>query len=1047
MRPSARVAFGGRRGMSDLAGWLKKLGLEQYAEVFERNGVDRDSLAHLGEPDLVALGLLLGHRRILQAALTHEAARASQAAAASTAFPTGARTAASDEAERRLLTVLFCDLMDSTRLSSELELEDYRALIAAYQEACSRVLARYGGYLAKFMGDGVLAYFGYPTAHDDDAQRAVRAALDLVKVVPDLEYSPGQRPAVRVGIATGEVVVGDIVGAETAEERAVLGVTPNLAARLQAIAAQNEIIVSEGTSHRLLERFKLTPLGAVSLKGIPRPTKAWRIEGLAERPQALVSAAAFVGRQDALRRMAEAWERVGRAGGLEIFHLCGPPGIGKTRLVQEFIKIQAPAQLEVWTCSAFQGNQPLHPLPGAQLVIESSRDAGGARGAAQRRVLFDSILEQLARRLAAGPLLLFIEDIHWIDPTTAELLALLRRRLAKQPLLLLLASRPGARADDLTDNLGGTRIDLAALDGKESALLVEAVAKTRLPPATCQRIVERAGGLPLFLEELTGVVERGESDGIPVSLQESLLARLDSVGSAKRVAQLASVVGRSFRRADLASLAELNDQHLGAALDRLLSSGLLVERDGGYAFRHALFQDAAYETLLHSTRRRVHGEIADHRIAQGSSTEPEVIARHLLGAGRPAEAAPYWLTAARHSAALWAHSEAATYYTAGLQGTVAGADDAWELAARLDLVESLRILDRADEALAELELSEVLAARVDRDADWLRLHVLRGNILFPLGEAERCLASQQAALSVARRMADPEAEARALSGVGDAQFARARLASAEQAYDACVKIAAQHGLEAIVSANISLRGHMRLYLCRIDEARQDCQQAVEMALAAGDRRAELTARGSCLGKVLLEAGELSAANRLFVDSVQLAEELEAHRFVALNLMFQAKVALYWGAGAEALTLGQRAVAIARETAPRFCLPMTLGVVARAADDPQVCRAALAEAETLMAAGYLAYNSLWLYRDAALAAAEQGWPDEARRLAQALRDAFAAEPLPWCDLVAAGADALAEVLERRDRTAVDAVMARAEALGFETWRRYLDDFASRALAPA
>ncbi|MGO1120530.1 adenylate/guanylate cyclase domain-containing protein [Rhodovibrionaceae bacterium A322] len=1052
--------------MDELTDWLETIGLAQYARVFEENGVDRATLVYLSEEDLIGLGLLLGHRRRLQAALAEDFAKLPQAQArlfsqnhkpetdgespgtASSApqprqssdTPRPADVSPAAEAERRLLTVLFCDLMDSTRLSTELELEDYRDLIAAYQEACSQVLTRYDGYVAKFMGDGVLAYFGYPQAHEDDAQRAVRAALDLVKVVPALQCLPDLTPAVRVGIATGKVVVGDVVGDGSAEERAVLGVTPNLAARLQGVAGENQIVVSEGTSHRLLQAFDMEALGEVSLKGIADPTKAWRVDGLAKESGGMISSSPFVGRSATLTLLAEAWMGSRSGQGLQVFHLTGPAGVGKTRLVQEFLARQSPEQLEVWTCSDFQGNRPFHPLPKDQLAETVSHETDS--GEAQRQALFDGIVTRLQQRLQAGPLVLFVEDVHWIDPTTADLLQRLRQKLSSAPLLILLASRPDEAADDLAKGLGGSRLQLGVLDAVSSASLVHSLAGDQLSAAARKQIVERAGGLPLFLEELTDVVSRGDSDSVPASLQESLLARLDSVGAAKRVAQLASVFGRSFKLDDLAALPEVQAESLNSALDQLLTGGLLRQEPAGLVFRHALLRDVAYETLLRSTRRRVHGEIAD-RLMTGLESpqdfpEPDVVARHLSGAGRVAEAAPFWLEAARRSAALWAHSEAAGYFLRGLEGAEALADDRWELQARLDLVQSLRLLERPQEALGQLDLAQDLAERVGQDSDWLQLHVLRGNILFPLGDSDGCLASQEAALKVARRMGDPEAEARALSSVADAQFARSRLVSAERAYAACVVLARKEGLTAVESANLSLLGHMRLYHCQLQEARLDCEKAVQMAEAAGNRRAELTARGSCLGKVLLESGELEAADLAFRQSVALAEELEALRFVALNLIFQGSVALERGAKLEALQLAEKAVDLARPTAPRFCLPMALGIVARASDDPLVCRAVMTEAEELIMTGSLAHNPLWFFRDAILASAARGWSEETRHYAQALRQAFKEEPLPWSDLVAESGEALALWLESNDSQAVQMACQKAGDLGFVTWKNNLEE---------
>lgn len=943
------------------------------------------------------------------------------------------------EAERRALTVMFCDLAGSTALSERLDPEDLQDVLTAYQDCCRAAIGRYGGFIARYMGDGILVYFGYPAAHEDDARRAVRAALDIVEAVPKLQTRPENPLAVRIGVATGDVVVGDIVGEGAAEERAVLGVTPNLAARLQSVAEENQIIVSDGTRQRLGDDFSTFDLGTFSLKGISEPSQAWRIDGLAKSSTGVGPSIPFVGRAHALERLESALNNT-CSSRLETVHVVGLPGIGKTRLVTEFLSRHGDITPMVWPCSAFHGNAPLHPVP-AELKVPTGTDS--ETGEAQRQAIFDAVVSHLAQAASSAPIILVVEDVHWIDPTTADLLETFHHKLAGLAVLVIVSGRPGEVMDRMADGMGGARLELGALDDAEAQELVTAMTGDRVRDAMRRDIIDRAGGLPLFLEELTRVVAEGGTSKVPVSLQESLLARLDGLGPAKRVAQLASVIGRSFTRADLTALSDATDTALGVALDSLLVAGLLVETGGTYAFRHALMHEVAYETLLRSTRRRIHGEIADHLMAEGDHADheaPELVGRHLSGAGRHAEAAPYWCAAARRSAALWAHTEAAAYYHTALEHVTADTEQGWELALLLDLVDSLRILDRHEEALAQLDRAETLAHSIGTDMDWFRLHVLRGNILFPLGEVERCIASHEAALAVAQRMADPESEARALSVLADAQFSAGRMVTAEHAYDSCVAIAEAQGLNRVTLANLSLRGHMRVYLCRLEEAEADCRRAVDMALEAGNRRAEMTARGSCLGKVLLDAGEFSAANHAFSEAEQLAVDLGAPRYEAINLLFQGKVALDTGARADAMPLASRAVAIARDSGPRFCLPMAIGVVARAEESPEACRAALEEAEALIAEGCLAHNPLWFYRDAALAAVGHGWPNEARRYAQRLREIFAAEPIPWCDLIADGADALADYLETDTLITVEAAIEQARNLGFMGWARVLRDAA-------
>ena len=286
-------------------------------------------------------------------------------------------------------------------------------------------------------------------------------------------------------------------------------------------------------------------------------------------------------------------------------------------------------------------------------------------------------------------------------------------------------------------------------------------------------------------------------------------------------------------------------------------------------------------------------------------------------------------------------------------------------------------------------------------------------------------------------MGEPQAEARALSGLGDAHFASGRLVAAERTFDACVRLAESHGLDDITLANLSLRGHMRLYLCRLEEARTDCERAVEMAVSADNRRAEVMARGSCLGKVLLETGDLVRADEAFEAAETLAAEIGAHRYEALNRLFRGKVALEQGLREKALTLGRRAAVLASKAGPRFCLPLALGVVARAETKIADCRAALEQAEELIAAGCFSHNPLWFYRDAALAAAGHGWAEETERYATALRKTFSWERIPWVDLVADGAEALAAWLRTDKRERLEGVSHRAQAAGFIGWAGTLD----------
>jgi len=941
------------------------------------------------------------------------------------------------EAERRSLTVMFCDLADSTSLSEQIDPEELQKILTTYQECCQQIILRFGGFIAKYMGDGILVYFGYPTAHEDDAQRAVRAALEISKAVPELIISSDYSLAVRTGIATGSVVIGDIIGEGTAEEISVLGLTPNLAARLQSVAGKNETVISDATRQRLGQMFSLHDLGRLSLKGISTQTQVWRVEKLAAANHRPLSEAPFVGREDSMTILGNALEKA-QANKLEIVHIVGQPGIGKTRLIKEFLETVTDTEIIIWTCSAFHRHVPFHPVPGNLTTVSAPQPGTGKT---QRQQIFDAITASLSRKATDKPIILVIEDAHWVDPTTAEYLMSVEKRLSDQSILLLTISRPGEMTDQLLAAMKGTRLELEPILDTDAYKLVTTLAGNAVSDDLCTKIIQRAGGLPLFLEELANVVSSDANEDIPDSLQELLLTRLDGLGPAKRIAQLASVFGHTFSKSELFALDELSGINAEPLFDQLLSKGLFITTGFGYRFRHALMQEVSYETLLLSTRRRLHTEIANRLIAQGTNIPPETIARHLSGADHPAEAAPYWCKAAHHSAKLWSHEEAAIYYHNALEHAAPGTDDKWEMNTRLDLIESLRIIDRYTEALAQLDIVEQLAAHVATDEDWLRIHVLRGNILFPLAKPDLSIASQEAALAVAKKLNFPEAQARALSGMGDAYFASRRLPAAERAYDACVKLAEQHGLDEIILSNISLRGHMRLYLCQMDQAESDCRRSVAMSIRTGNRRAEMTALGSCLGKVLMEKGAFSEADNAFARATEIAVDLGAHRFEALNLIFRSKVALENGQRTDAWALGMRAVELARASAPKFCLPLAIGVIARAEETFSVCKAALDEAEGLIAEGCFAHNHLWFYREAGLAMLHHNRPDEARRHAKLLRKAFASAPLPWCNLIAEGIEALAAYTEHKDTAVLQTAIQQARNYNLGGWAYTIEQHAS------
>lgn len=651
--------------------------------------------------------------------------RTDQAATARFAAP-------ASSAERRQLTVLFCDLVGSTGLTARLDPEDLREVIAAYHRCVADVVGRWAGHVAKYMGDGVLAYFGWPQAHEDDAERAVHAGLELASAVANLVLQDDLTLQARIGIATGLVVVGDLIGAGEAQERSVVGETPHLAARLQAIAEPGAVVIGPGTQRRVSGRFDLAELGGQDLKGFDAPVPAWRVLGpsrAAGRFEArqTVGPTPLVGRERELALLLDRWAQA-RNGKGQVVLICGEPGIGKSRLVRA---LRERLSRETYTplhyqCSPYHGSSALYPFiaqleraagfrPGddaamrltklESLLGQGTKDVAAVAPlfadlltipvgdryppldlAPQRRKerLFAAMLDQLAGLAARQPVLQLFEDVHWSDPTTLELLGLGIERAQDLSALLLVTFRPEF-TPPWADHAHLTRLTVDRLSGRQVAAMVARIAGKPVPAAVTRRIVARTDGVPLFVEELTRtVIESGllldKGDryapagplpalAIPETLQDSLMARLDRAPAAKELAQIAAAIGREFPHALLAAVSALDEDRLRERLTQLISAGLLLRRGtpptARYAFRHALVQDAAYQSLLKSQRRKLHARIAQvlaERFADLAEIRPELLAHHLTEAGLREQAADYWEKAGQRATDRFANREAIRHF-------------------------------------------------------------------------------------------------------------------------------------------------------------------------------------------------------------------------------------------------------------------------------------------------------------------------------------------------------------------------------------------------
>jgi tetratricopeptide (TPR) repeat protein len=589
---------------------------------------------------------------------------------------------------------------------------------------------RFGGFVAKYMGDGVLVYFGYPQAHEDDAERAVRAGLELIAAITAIETRAALQT--RVGIATGTVVVGDLIGSGSAQEQAVVGETPNLAARLEGLATPGSLVIADATRHQLGQLFDLRDLGPQPLAGFAEPQRAWRVlgeGGTVSRFEALRSATTpLVGRDEELDLLRRRWEQAKVSEGRVVL-ISGEPGIGKSRLaaaIYEATEGEPRTRLR-WFCSPHHQGSALHPTivqleSAAGFVRDDDGEAKRAKlrellhGAdadefeliaellslpntatdlnlspqRKRERLFESLLNEMEALSRRAPLLAMFEDAHWIDPTSREMLDLMVDRVRRMPVLLIVTFRPEFQ-QSWVGQPHVTMLALNRLDGRHIASLVLGLAgNIPLGSEVVQEIAERTDGVPLFVEELTkAVLERADQDrrvagvlsasplsalAVPATLQASLIARLDRIGPAAReVAQICSVLGREFTYELIERLAAVPKPDLDSALAQLTEAGLLfcrgVPPESAYLFKHALVQDAAHGTLLRGKRQELHARVAavlEQHFADLVESRPELLAHHLTAAGEIERAVDEWLKAGQYAAARFAHLEAIRHFERGL---------------------------------------------------------------------------------------------------------------------------------------------------------------------------------------------------------------------------------------------------------------------------------------------------------------------------------------------------------------------------------------------
>jgi class 3 adenylate cyclase/tetratricopeptide (TPR) repeat protein len=821
----------------DVGTWLSGLGLSQYEAVFRESEIDADVLTELTDQHLKDLGVALGHRLRMLRAIRELADDAP--VKASSAKP-------QDAADRRQLTVMFCDLVDSTALTAQLDPEDMGDLLRAFQRAVAAAVARFDGHVAKWTGDGASVYFGYPRAHEDDAERATRASIALVEAVGKLRRERGIALEVRIGISTGLVVVGELIGEGEARERGVVGDTPNLASRLQTLAEPDTVVVSESTRRLLGRNFELQPLGPQELKGFKSPVPAWSVlrerdnvsRFEASRSEAMTP---FVGREQEIALLVNRWRRATKGEG-QVALLSGEAGIGKSRILaalRERIGDERHLAFR-YQCSPHHGNDAFYPVIG-----QIWRGAGFVSGepAAARldklemmisRAQLDigEIVPYLASLLAiptegrypalemspsevkertiaalismvvgvakSVPVVMLLEDAHWIDPTSLDLTGRLVERVQDLAVLIVVTARPEFAAPWI-GRPHFTALALNRFERSQVVTMIDRIMSSRaLPTEVLDQIIAKTDGVPLFVEELTkSVLESGllrEENGayvlasaltplaIPSTLHDSLTARLDRLSPIKEIAQIGAAIGREFSYDLLEAVSPVRGQPLHNALHQLMETELIYGRGtppkASYIFKHALVQDTAYVSLLRGRRQRIHADIA--QVLKERSAEeypPAIIAHHFTEAGLAEQAAPYWLAAAELALSQSAPVEAEHQASAGLaliprvtEGPERDALELGLLVARANAMIPLKSISAPETFAALADAKQLLDRGVGTDLQ-------RVSILYGLCSASTLTARLKQALDfahqiieVAERQDDPTYRVVGYRQLGTLQF-------------------------------------------------------------------------------------------------------------------------------------------------------------------------------------------------------------------------------------------------------------------------------------
>jgi len=1109
--------------------WLDGLGLSQYAANFAKHEVGLQILTELSDADLKEMGIsALGHRKTLLKAInllrqeppdnfdaTSDAGFAEASHSGDEDITAWSRT----PGERKPVTLLFADIVDSTALTEKLDAEEAHELLYHATERMCQAVESNQGTVCRFMGDGVMAMFGAPLASERHALEACKAALEMqaaiVRYAKKLEQNLAAPIQLRVGLHSGEVVVLDVGDDPNKPEYDASGPTVPLAARMEQAAHAGCILITETTRALAGSWIETVDHGEINAKGLSQPISVFKLTKIrsSSEPATIARSRAIVGRRAEMAQFRGLLEVCSEGGHGQSLLIRGEAGIGKTRLIEELMELARQSGFASYLALVLdfgtgKGQAAIPSLVRDFLgighgsskrkrarALDDAQDAGltdpqqrvflndllDLKQPLELRTLYDAmevrtriegkhrVVGDIIRKLAvSAPVLLVIEGLHWADSETLDYLSYLTKTVSESPVLLLLTSR---LEDDPIDIDWRARAgeqptvtwDLGPLHAEESLQLANGLVNGE--DEFVRQCIRRAEGNPLFLEQLLLAAEKGSIDSVPDSIKSIVLARIDQLTSSDKLAlRAASVLGQRF---ELEGLCHLLDSPDFDARD--LFRNHLVRPDGTRCmFTHALIQAGIYASLLRNQRVELHRKAA----AWYSERDYILQAEHLDRAGDGAAVQAY-LKAGLGESELYRSQRALRLARRGLEiapadesfalrclegellrihGNIAESIEAYRLAiqvagseigrcnALIGVAEGLAATGEHSEALDSLQIASDMSS--GQGLERARIFRIMGKVYFYRGQIDACLEANKHSLDCARSVGSFEVEARALSGLANAEYNRGRFISAQRYFDQCIELAEEHGLGRIIAANLSLRSYVSCWQNDIDSAIAGYREAIHLAVQIKDPRAQMMAL-MIGGSFWSLVGDAVEGEKWLRSSMKIIRRIGAGLFEGVCVYLLGRFALLRGDRAQARTLTQRGIAILQqsESGMTFGGPIALGILALAAEDEEQCHAALLEAETILGAGSVGHNYLNFYEDAMEACLQfEAW-DAVDRYALALQDYTRPEPLPRSDYFIARGRALAAFGRgRRDENTLQTLQqlcSEADKNGFKLSRHAID----------